>query len=112
MTMRTTTPAVHVVIKVARGTQADVRRFHVLCHECDPDWPYVGMIGQVNKFRECAICGGREYERPRLTPLDIKAAAKQCGVKAKVLVYRDKAKCFEDGVECYTFAHAVGIAND
>jgi len=95
--------AVHVVLSIRKGAAQDIEKFHKLLFWIDPDWPFVGRPEEYRKRRVCKVCRGRCYERPRLVPEDIKAAARQCGIKVKIKQYRCGTKCFTDGVEEYTY---------
>lgn len=89
--------AVHVRLD-AKGSAGNVHMMHNLLMELDHDWPFCGEISHGHlkdpeRFKVCSCCGGRTYYNPRLTPTDIKAAGRQCGVRVKVRVYKDPAKC-------------------
>ncbi len=97
-------PDVHLTVEILHGPMLSVPLMHHVLYRCDPDWPYCGPFGEQWRFRVCAKCGGRIYRNPRLVPEDIKAAARQCGVKLKVRRYAPKGKCFgESEPERYTY---------
>lgn len=72
---------VHFKLKV-KGSPEKVVKFHQLLKFKDNDYPYSRMkFGfSVNPIL-CEKCGGLEWSRPSVTPSQIKAAAKQVGLR-------------------------------
>jgi hypothetical protein len=94
---------VHIILKGAipkSGLMSTaVRLFHQMCWEVDKDWPWVDSYNATlpQKLKVCGKCGGRIYKNPRLAPADIKAAAKQAGVKVKIRRYEPEWRCYPTG---------------
>jgi len=99
---------IHVKAKVS-GNPIKVKRFHSAMRMVDSDWPYAGPM-YTDKYRQtpqqrmiCKTCGGKAWGNPKFGAQDIKAFAKQMGVKVKIRHFGDQDKCKDNhGVLAYT----------
>ena len=72
---------VHVKLKV-KGSPEKVVKFHQLLKYKDNDYPYSRLkYGFAVNPVPCPHCGGLEWKRPSINPSQIKAAAKQVGLR-------------------------------
>jgi hypothetical protein len=94
----------HIRIKI-KGSAENQMLFHYLLKHLDMGWPFE-MNGQprssfkrdgMHMIRWCEKCEGFVYTRPRLTARDVKAAARQCGVRVKIIQYAEDRKCEAPG---------------
>lgn len=93
---------VHIVLKGALPADGKMlkklRLFHWICWSIDKDWPWMDSPNNIYKTRTCEKCKGRIYKSPKLAPVDIKSAAKQCGVRVKVKRFMPEEVCWPAGV--------------
>lgn len=81
----------HVKVEVA-GDASAVEKLHYLLHYLDSDWPYVRHRWQ-GEIAKCKRCEGRVYYSPRLTPGNVKSAARQMGTEVKIVKWAPFEKC-------------------
>jgi hypothetical protein len=91
----TITGYVHVRLKV-RGPADAVELFHMVIEDLDTCYPYKLNISRYASVQECPQCGGRRWYGPRVMAQDLKAAARQCGVKVKIIRFAMEDKCGKD----------------
>ena len=83
---------IHFKIKV-KGPAASIELFHSLVGYVDSDYPYNPWRLTKDKVMRCTQCGGYVWNRCMLSEKDINAAAKQCGVVAKIKKFLPKWRC-------------------
>lgn len=72
---------VHIKLKL-NGTPEQIATFHSLMKFRDMDWPYTRHAKRMTgDLQPCPKCKGMVYNRPTMAPADIKAAAKQAGLR-------------------------------
>jgi hypothetical protein len=101
----TTPESVHIKLKL-KGTPEQIVMFHALCKFRDGDWPFTRREGTARTaVVSCPKCGGMSYRRPHISPADVKAAAKQAGLR-KVKIQHFAKPCLMSAVElaAYTLA--------
>ena len=86
----------HICLR-AKGDQKRVELFHAVMVKCDADWPF-RSFRQGSRTRICEKCKGGVVTNPRFGPEDIKAAAKQCGIVAKVDRFFHEENCYNGSV--------------
>ena len=90
---------IHVSLKI-KGDQEHVNLFHEILRRCDPSWPW--KSGMFLRVQQCDKCKGLLFTNPRINAADIKAAAKQAGVKKVTIVrFGPSSKCYTEN-ERYT----------
>lgn len=89
----------HILIRM-KGTPERLRRFHRLVGRCDADWP---VSARRTTVRLCTKCMGVIWAGPRLSPTDLKAAARQVGgVKIKIRHFAPASACIEGSIKFLT----------
>lgn len=83
---------VHYKLEV-KGKRDDILMFHLICHAADHDYPFDPGRREPTKANGCEKCHGYVWKNAVLLPADIKRAAKQAGVYAKVKQYVTAGKC-------------------
>jgi hypothetical protein len=84
----------HIRLRLKGSNQAK-NEFNQLLKFCDTDWPYLNDPNEIiEDGGQCTRCGGMVYHRPMLAPQDIKAAAKQAGLrKVRIDKFAPATKC-------------------
>jgi hypothetical protein len=104
-----TPESVHLKLKL-KGTPEQIVLFHSLCKFRDGDWPFARVEGSRRTIAaSCPKCEGLVYKRPHMAPADIKAAAKQAGLR-KVKVQHFAKPCVMSAVEVAAFTLAQAAA--
>lgn len=88
-------PDHHILLRI-RATTDRIDCFNRLLKKVDADWPFGGTHSTV---RVCLKCLGLVWGTPRLTPSDVKAAARQVGgMKVKIRHFAPSTSCHEAGM--------------
>jgi hypothetical protein len=82
----------HILLR-CKGHAAQIRLFHGILSLTDSDWPYRLHTGS----QICETCMGLVYQNPRITPEDIKSAAKQAGIHIKIKHFVPEKCCVPAG---------------
>jgi len=76
-----------------RGNRDEIDLFHAVIHLCDNDYPLDPFRKNTASPERCDNCGGFVWKNAIVTPVDIKKAAKQCGMTVKVKHYFPATTC-------------------
>lgn len=80
----------HITIRL-KGPEDRIQLFHKVMTKCDPEWPWKSTV--ISQY-VCKKCAGLTIHSPRVTPHDIKVAAKQVGhLKVKIYNFGPIKKC-------------------
>lgn len=77
------------------GSPTNLAVFHSIMRAVDIDWPVSSSDSKYTKI--CKTCSGLIFPNPRVTPFDIKAAAKQAGIDCTIQRWAPEEKCQTGG---------------
>lgn len=99
----------HLCLRL-KGDPKRIEVFHAVMWGMESDWPWkptgqtkrpFTTLGYTHTYspsiRVCDDCHGVVICNPRINASDIKAAAKQCGIKAKIDKFSEAIHCWEGG---------------
>lgn len=87
-------PDHHILLRI-KATTDRIERFNRLLKKVDSDWPF----DSCSSIRVCLKCLGVVWATPRLTPSDVKAAARQVGeMKVKIRHFAPSTSCYGAGM--------------
>lgn len=81
----------HVMVKL-HGPVERIRVFHKILSKVETDWPWEAKW-RGTRVKVCSACKGIPISNPRITPMDIKAAAAQAGIGVKIYQFAEADRC-------------------
>lgn len=83
----------HIAIRL-KGSPDAIARFHAIMYRCEGDWPWSNT--RRTSISVCDKCMGAVCQSPRVTPVDLKSAARQAGCTVKVDKFAPETHCFTE----------------